>query len=303
VRNTNMKNFKKKVMNNNGFTLVEILISVGLMGLVSLASFSIINSSQKSVKHMDNKMVRALFVSSFGQYLFSQNGCSEFIGQTPTIVYDDVDFINDYNGYGGSLLSNVEANHVIKRNHVEVESFRYRLKEEANVVEKNIDGNVTRKQLLQVLLQVRTSRKGQVLAALPADNIIKDQYYEIPILTDGADNIISCDINMTQGQICQTLSLLYDADTETCGPNPGASSCIVKGSFATISCSPGGYSCDTSFGGDGKNYFTGGHSCSAGETTHRTGYRESSYKVGCGKKCTRTITRREVFYTCMICPP
>ncbi|MBT7608327.1 MAG: prepilin-type N-terminal cleavage/methylation domain-containing protein [Bacteriovoracaceae bacterium] len=293
----------KDYMNNKGFTLVEILVGASLMGLVSIASLSMLQNSQNADKHFDKKSDSILFLSSFGQYLLSQEGCSQFINDTPTTAYQ-IKEINAYKGFGSSInpLNPIRAGYILKRNHVEVESFEYRFKDDAVMVSKIIDGDMKRQQVLQIRLRVRISQKEKTLD--DGNHRINEKFYEVPVLTNEADQIESCNINLTQAQICDTLSLIYVPATESCEPDPGATSCLVKGSYATISCSPAGYSCNTSFGGNGDNPFLSppAQNCGAGETAYRTGYRQSSYTVGCGKKCTMRIYRYETFYTCMICP-
>lgn len=292
-----MKFLNRKYFNNKGFTLTEIMVGAALMGVVSLASYSLIKNSKNADVQFDKKTDSTLFLSSFGQYILSENGCGEFAGDTPTLVYQAKTF-QFYNGYGGDAT--VGANHVLKTDHMEIESLQYRFKEDSNIVGKRIMGIMKRQQVLQVRLRIRMSPKGLKLD--PATNQIKEKYFEVPVLTNNLNVIESCNINLSQAEICDTLNLIYVPATKSCGPQPGATSCNVRGSYATISCSPGGYGCINSFGGTGFNYFTGGPNCGPGETTHRSGFRRSSYVVGCGKKCRVRIYRNETYYTCMICP-
>ena len=295
-----MKWLNKKDINEKGFTLVEIMVGAALMGLVSMASYSLLKNSTNSDKHFDKKNESSMFLAAYGQYLLGENGCARFVGFTPTFVYQNM-IDNNYNGYGSVTAAPIQAGHVLKDRHVMIQSYQFRFKDDSNVITQNIKGNITKQQVLQIRMRIALSRKGFTLAdGAPK---IEEVFYEVPVLTNNADLITGCDINMTEQEICETLSLHYDAATESCVPDLLATSCVIKGSYATVSCSPSGYGCNSSFGGTGFNYFTGAASCAAGETAYRTGFRRTSYRVGCGKKCTVRITRNETIYTCMVCPP
>ena len=121
-----MKFFNKKYINNKGFSLTEIMVGAGLLGMVSMISFSLV----KNVKSTDNQAVhktdRNLFMSQFGQWLLSQQGCSEFINDTPTNIYTPIQ-INNYRGYGGNFTATpIAADYVINADHLEVESLDFR---------------------------------------------------------------------------------------------------------------------------------------------------------------------------------
>jgi prepilin-type N-terminal cleavage/methylation domain-containing protein len=305
-----MKLFNKNDMNNKGFSLTEVMVAAALMGIVSIVSFGLLKNVKNADTQSEHKSDQSLFISQFGQWVLSAEGCKEFIGEVPTNVYQDMVF-EDYKGYGSHKMFNVgdtfiERDHIINKDHLEVESFQFRFKDDSAIVQKNIMGPggimlSKKEQVLQVRMRVRMSKKGSKLSA--GSHRIKEKFFEVPVLTDNADRIDSCILDMSQTEICSTLNLVYIPAKETCEAQPGATSCNVKGSYATITCTPGGYGCLNTFG-DGNNLLLTppAPTCGVGEVSYRTGFRRTSYTVGCGKKCTVTIYRNETFFTCMICP-
>lgn len=277
------------------------MVAGSILGLVSLVSYSVLKLNVDSSKHHDKKSESSLFFSGYGRHILSQNACATLlVGLTPTNAYQPLLDAN-YRGYGSNTGSPIQAGHVIKRNHIDIDSFEYRYKDDANIVQKQILGNNFNHRVLQLRMVLRVSSQAGSLQA--GTFKLVEKFFELPIIANDGGQIMTCDISMNQAQICEILNLSYDADNNACIPQASATSCIVKGSYATISCSPGGFGCNTSFGGDGNNYFTGAQSCGgADETAYRTGYYVSSYVVGCGKKCSVRIYRYETFYTCMICP-
>lgn len=62
-------------MKKNGFTLVEVMITVAILGLISLGAASLLNVMSKSQQQLVQEIESDTFVSELGKYIRSKEGC------------------------------------------------------------------------------------------------------------------------------------------------------------------------------------------------------------------------------------
>ncbi|MBT7609706.1 MAG: prepilin-type N-terminal cleavage/methylation domain-containing protein [Bacteriovoracaceae bacterium] len=295
--------------NQKGFSFVEIMISMGILGMVAFASLSLIDMETKTVKHIDKGSDTLSFLSGIGKYISSGPGCSELAGSNLTGAWQAFT-INNYDGYGGNdgnagTAQAIGAGFEISKDYAELTSMHFRRKPGAISIDKFIQGTAKRERIIQIRLRVRTAKRSAKIAA--GDTVNREYFFELPVLTSVGNVIESCTVGMSVDEVCSALQLVHDPLTGVCIAN-GGSSCIYRGTYIQVTCAPGGYACTPSFPYPGggpirDNPFTGGQSCPANSVGVRTGTFSSSRSVSCGKKCSVTVTTTENYFTCLDCPP
>jgi prepilin-type N-terminal cleavage/methylation domain-containing protein len=294
--------------NQKGFSLAEIMISMGLLGMVAFASMSLMDMETKTEKTIDKGAETMMFLSGIGKYIGTGPGCIELAGRNLTGGWQ-VFTINNYDGYGSNdgnagTAQAIGAGFEIIEDYTELTSLHYRRKPGGFARDKFIQGNAKRERILQIRLRVRTAQRGANIAA--GNSVNKEYFFELPVLTGVGNVIESCTVGMSVDEVCSALQLVHDNLTGVCVAN-GGSSCVYRGTYIDVTCAPGGYACTPSFpypaGTVRNNPFTGGQSCPANSVGVRTGTFSSSRSVSCGKKCSVTVTTTENYFTCLDCPP
>lgn len=296
----------KMLLNNKGFSLAEITIAMGLIAMLSVGSLSVLNMDSKSEKTIDKRTDTMMFLSGIGKYFNSGLGCTEFQGATLTAVNQDFP-INNYDGYGedngGTGTARVITNGFdISRDFSRITSLQFRRKPGSIVIDKYIRATAKLEQTMQITVSVQTALRGEKITAI-APGIIKQYFFEIPVLTNTLNVIESCSVGMSPEEICSALQLVHNNATGICQA-AGGSACIFRGTYITLSCAPGPYACAPSWGAVPimDNPFTGGQSCPPNSAAVQTGNYTSSRSVSCGKKCSVNVVTTENYYHCLDCP-
>ena len=72
-----------KLLNNKlGMTLIEIIVAVGLLGGVSLATMQLMTTSQKSNREFEKSVDVLSLEKTIAAYILSENGCRHLSSTT-----------------------------------------------------------------------------------------------------------------------------------------------------------------------------------------------------------------------------
>lgn len=275
-------------LRQSGFTLVEVMISSAILGVVALMIASVTSSVQQWQQTVIDRDEAAMFSASVGKLLRSNGLCTTSLLNTvvPPAGAPAPFTLNNYNGYGFSGASPISSGTSV--------GSKTRVSN-LTIVDKGIAPatiKVAGTSLLQLMatitmnLQSKTGTTYRDLAPV---------YFDIAVAVDpGTRQIKSCLTDATLDQACLILGSTFNPLTGVCNPT---TQCFFEGAYTTATCTPGGYGCAVPI----NNPLTSAQSCPAGATASQTGESISTFTASCGKKCTVTVTQVIRFFICMKC--
>ncbi|MEK2646937.1 prepilin-type N-terminal cleavage/methylation domain-containing protein [Bdellovibrio sp. BCCA] len=275
--------------NKNGFTLVEILVSLAILATVSIGVGAIIQVVFKRQANIVNKTESNEFMNSLGKWLQSAAGCSAALMNLPAPTASETPLtINGYNGYGGNNLPIAD---------------NFRINNQLLIKNVTIKDKGAAPSTLQIGTNIYTRKVAQIKIGFEEQTAgtnveMRTRFIEVPILIGPTNTIAQCHIETSLADACTAMGGTYVASSNTCKP---ATNCQMKGTYIVLTCSPSDSGCDPSFSGDYRNPITNTTSCPSGATPSILGRFIHTHEVSCGKKCTTTITNQEDFYICMQC--
>ena len=276
----------QKISNEKGFSLAEVMVSAGLIGIIAMMAIKISSQITTVQKRGENFVERNDFTGAFSRYLYSGKGCSDLVGQTVGSTLQDVSFSNlNYLGMG-TLASGSE----VGGPSFTVVSLQARQNLSASLPDVKVGADTFKKTSLEIEMVLRMDKRQT------------SHFYNVPVVSRTTGEIMLCNESKNVAEICNALLGTYDAANDRCNV---AESCILKGTYKTLECSPvpsDGSGCSNNYGPEEVNPFTGAVSCPTGSTPSQTGIVNWNHSVSCGKKCTQTINNVARWFTCLECP-
>ena len=282
-----------------GFSMVEITVALGLLGIASLAVMNLSDNINTSTRRAEAMLSKSQFASALGSYVYSAFACNEFKNlPSPLNATARPIVLKDWKiaGLNGDVLADVSAGKQFK-------NFRLsRLDASIDITNPNLQvvrlGGVDHvKTLVQVVSQVelRQSAKND-------NKLTYDYFYSVPVLANRSTGaVVSCGDEKDLQETCISMQGVYNPTTKQCDLKKG---CELKGAFTRLTCAPAGQTCNTSGGSTTNNSLTGSPSCPSGSVQIQTGYKEWSHVGTCsGKKCTPpNVLNMLNYYSCLECP-
>lgn len=298
----------KRKSSQKGFTLVEITVALGLIGLASLAVMTLSQNVGQSTKRAESLLTKTQFSSALGKYIYGPMGCKELVGITfkPKPA-------------SGVELTSSNTTPIIyqqwKMSEQPVVKSRVKYKD---FVLKNLWGTIELGASLPRFNQggetrVKTAIFVQADLVIPQpgtgggiNEIINDPknrvysyYYVVPVISSASGIVRECGDRSSLAEMCSSQGGAFNSATGECQL---AQTCLVKGTFQRLSCSPADYGCSQDEGPSRNNNQTGGLSCPPGSVPTETGARVWTHTASCGKKCEQDITNTMRWYSCLKCP-
>lgn len=292
--------------NSKGYSLTEVLVATGLVGIVSLVLSSAVINLKTAQITIEDKNEFIQFMASLNEYILGKVGnCNtalQGIGLPPPSLNAPGNPVNISipNFWNPPLppAANPELGTIpgAKRNlsgptanpRLRLTGLQLQAKPGAPITVNSLGVNYTR-YVAQIIVRAEQSDgNGGYIAISP-------KQIDVPVYLNGAGQVAKCQIEIQEPDICQMIGSTYNATTNNCVPK---TQCQVKGSFVTSTCSPGYAGCYPG----APNPVTGGFNCPSNAVATKTGQFSQSFQVSCGKKCTQTITNTIRFYLCMACP-
>lgn len=277
-----MKNLLKSFLkSSSGFTLAEVMVATGLIGVVGLGAMQLIgqiNSVSSRSRVLNDTMS---FSSSLGRYIYGPKACDEFRGKTLTAAYTDIT----------------------------LDQWKY--EDKTPIGQDSVFGSITLSSLkgkvdttaglpqITVASELLTKTMLLIEVGLTAGNKTAKSYYNIPVLTNDTGVVKFCGEMKDAVEICNSMLGVFDAATGKCKVEEV---CQVRGSYKLISCAPASYGCSATYGTTTNNPLTGSTTCPVGSVASQTGIQTWNHSVSCGKKCTATVVNTAQWFTCMECP-
>lgn len=288
-----MKSLKALLTFTDGFSMVELTVTLGLIGFMGLSVaslFQLLNSEQKSSEAL---AARTEFAGALGIHLYSPKGCTDIKTGTYSSTTDTPMALNNwvYQGVGG-ISSGKEMKMFT------VERITGRLQDISllpTVKMTMSDGSVRdlKKTMLVITatLKLKDKKSSQ-------DKKAYNHMFNVPVMTNGT-TVDFCGDERTLAETCTAIDGKFNPATKQCQVKEN---CTFHGSFVTLTCYPiiSG-ACDTSRGTAQVNPQTGIFGCPAGSTAVSTGGDTWTTQRSCGKKCTADINTTLGYYSCLRC--
>jgi prepilin-type N-terminal cleavage/methylation domain-containing protein len=268
-----------------GFSIVEVLVALVVLGLVVVivtGGLTSVFQAQKSVSARDEANE---FAAGLGRFFFEQETCTSiFKGRDFPLAGSQVPLsITGLPGYPGS----VQSGYVIS-NATQVGSLTFEDATSGTPPTVRRGGVVYTHRILRVkLVMAAKNTAGQMQNLSPRS-------FHIPVYVDALGKIVGCEVGLKIEDSCDVIGSIYDSVTGKCRP---MTSCQVAGTYVTRTCNPSSNNCGPGI----NNPVTGAQSCPAGASASQTGVMSDTFTEGCGKKCTRTVTRTTSYYICLKC--
>lgn len=286
-----------------GYSLVEMTIAVGLIGIGAVAVISLSENINSNTQKAEAMMAKSQFASAFGQHLKTSFGCTDLSGSS---IATDPGSANEITIRNWRKLKDKMGNDVTSLGqgtefkNFTVESIKAHFENLADSPVITINGVAHRR--TNVIIRTKLKLSNVVNRGVEESGAGKKEYdylYSIPVLADSSNRVTRCNEGTTIEETCVAMKGNYDPATKTCELEK---TCKLKGTYQILSCSPSG-SCSTLEGTSRANDQSGGFNCPAGSVSNHTGTKTWTHTVSCGKKCTREITNNMRWYSCLECPP
>lgn len=290
---------QKIFRSNSGFSMVEISVAMGLLGLASLAVMNLSDQVNTSTKRAESMLSKSQFASSLGGYLYSAAACGEMKGMSAFSATHSPIVLNEWKIAGfndGEMMKNIGSG----------KEFRnFKLKTLTGAMDTtgmptvDIDGVTHSRTFLNIRAEVEVRVNHKVAATDPAARRSYEYFFNVPVLAAGGV-VKYCNEEKTIQETCIAMKGKFEN-----GKCELEKTCNVQGTYATLSCNPSaGQVCSTSGGSPQANPVTGSASCPAGIGAIQTGTKTWSHLGTCsGKKCDRpTVYDTLSYFACLDCP-
>lgn len=280
--------FKTK---NKGFSLVEVLMALGVLSLVSLGIGVAVSSLMNQQKNVITSDIGDNFSAAFFQHLLVPSNCTNAVNSKglPNTPGGAAFTVSSYKGFQDLAQNIVQANAQVDRG-LFVQSLTIRQKPGTTGQVVQI-GDVQRtRQIAQIILKLERRFPNEPTRPY------QDRILEIPVLLNGS-SMEACQLEADAEDLCLAMGGTYD--NGQCIP---PAQCSMKGTFIKTTCSDSSYGCANEYtGSDRNNEFTGAESCPEGSCPTQSGKFNITRSVKTGKKSSKDITVYENFYICMSC--
>lgn len=287
----------KNLNKNKGFTLVEALVSMAILGIVLVSMGSLVTNLYKSQNQVSTKNEASEFVSSVSKYLLSKQGCDQgLVGVAIPTAIDAAFTLVGYSGYGATTGSIASGFKVSPR--LTVSSLQIKDKGVAPyIIVKN--GLNYQRTIAQIKFKFSVSNGSSSVE-------LQERYVEVPILqklAPASGTIDACLAELTIEDACVAAGGIFTAPS-TCTM---ASACEFKGTafgcWPYNTCPSASYPTATQYTIATAADITSPPAsiCPLGGTPTSTGFLNYTYSAPpCGKACT-TYSNVAYFYMCLKC--
>lgn len=277
-------NLRKTILNNSGFSLVEIMVAAGLIGIVALGAMNLAGQLNQVQHRSEDFLERNDLISTFTRYIYSTKGCDDLIDQTVSSTPSPINFPSWT--FGG--VSGLSGGSTFYNNQLTITELNATQDVSAALPRVKVGANTYVKTSLDIELVITQNGRA------------RSHFYNLPVLSTNAGQIKLCNENKSAAEVCSAMLGTWNPTTNTCDV---ADSCLLKGTYKTLECSPvPGSGCSLDHGPDENNPYTGATSCPTGSTATQTGIVNWNHTVSCGKKCSQTIANTARWFSCLDCP-
>jgi hypothetical protein len=270
---------------NLGFSFVEILMAISILGIGILAFVNLTQNTTKDTRSADLNTVKLQYFNSFRSFINSSKGCKEI--QDSSTVFQPL---------ASQSLSLTSYQVGTKSKYFLIKSITAKyINDKALLLDNNREQSS-----LEIKLDLEVFRDLKKNAAAGSEGKTQESFYfSLPVVYDrSTKKIIRCDLENSAELSCAGVG-----GTLVGGNCKAYTSCKITGSFTDPDTSQ--YS--SNLPGTNplhKNFVTSQAGCPIGSDEFQTGYIDYVYQEPAGDKKASSgppITQKIYFYTCMEC--
>lgn len=292
---------KKNKLDRQGFSLVEILVALGVLALLSLGVAVSVNQVFFVQKQISVADAGDNFSAAFFQHLTVPGMCEQMVrNKSLPSAGGEVDLeVGTFRGLLPDAPLGIKAGAEVDRG-LKVNRLFAKLKPGIPQGERfQIGSDPATDMYLRSTLQVylRLERKDANTGAV---HVMPDRILELPVLSNATSpsTMQKCMVTSDNKDSCLVMGGTYSGGSCVF---PGE--CKVHGTFIKTTCSKPNVPCDPEYTGpDRNNAITGTGSCPAGSCAVQSGRFLIKRMVRVGKKDWDPVDVTENFYICMSCP-
>ena len=289
---------QKILRSSLGFSMVEITIAMGLLGLASLAVVNLSENVNTSTRRAETMLSKSQFASALGSYLYSAKACGELKGMpafsgtgAKPMVLTKWEVV----GEEGEAVKEIKAGRKFKN--FRLKTLDAEMSNEPGLPEVVMNGVTYTKTFINIKAVVQVKQKGAGHDYDSAANIpyLRDSeyFFNVPVLADASKKVAMCAEEKSAAETCTAMrGEFVDGECKL------AETCKMQGTYArcTGGTCPGQPTVN--------NQFTSSTSCPSSAQAIVTGNRQWQHTGTCsGKKCTPPqIQNTFTYYSCLECP-
>lgn len=300
----------KTLRSRHGFSMVEVTVAMGLLGLATLAVMNLTDNVTSSSRRAETLLSKSQFASALGAYVYSAQACNElkkpsyqsFDNNPKAMVLDDWKVLgvkenpNNVKGiYTGKEFKNFK-----------LKSFTGKMDTSSPTLAKvTINGVSYVKTFLNVNAQIEVTQNQKVEETSNSGRRTYDYFYNVPVLATAGGKVAFCAEEKGIQETCAAMKGVYNPVTKLCDLEK---TCKVQGTYRVLSCyatnAQGSFPCDKTEGDSKTNPLGGGYGCPNGKQAMQSGYKNWGSKICCqGKKAPDIdLVNTMSWYSCLDCP-
>lgn len=285
--------YSRFVRNTSGYSIVELMVAVGLVSLIALGAGTAMFNLNSSQKSFTQKIDANEFVSSLARTFNDKGSCRDLIGgKTTTTTWSDLT-IDNFKGFGGKEGESIGAGYTLDGTQaLRVESLRWRQKPGGPSQSYSVGGQVLSRGMYEMEIGMTRVENGQSVA-MPLRN------FEFTAVRSASGVIMDCEGRLDISDACSNMSgATYDPVTGNCVVSEEG--CEMRGSFVRSFCS--GEPCRAVGNAPSKlNEYTNAYSCPPRSTPMTSFNHTWVSREQIGKKSFVDITNTIQAFVCMEC--
>lgn len=215
---------------NFGFSLVEVTVALGLIGLASLAVMNLTDNVSIQTKRIETVLSLSEFSSTLSNYFNSHDGCKKLLNKNFTPGYQAFEFEKNFPGIDSEVeWLKLKSGRKFKNFNLKTLTAKMDCTNpDLEIVRINGVDHV--KTLVDIKAEfVKTSRDAQNPSGGTVDKSIS-HVFSVPVLAKISNcKVFSCSKNRQNQEVCEALGKTWDSTSEECKPNQN--DCLYKGSY------------------------------------------------------------------------
>ncbi|MCO4756220.1 MAG: type II secretion system protein, partial [Bacteriovoracaceae bacterium] len=141
-----------------GFSLVEVMVSLGLLGGIAAIVAMLSNQMNKNQNTMEVKLDAQVFSAGFTAYLMSESACSALVSKTPPSASSNpINLsVQGFAGFGVNPNQTLQAGTVISKN-LKMDELTLKTKDGVTPLNTTVNGVLSKKSIVQVKYTLKAS--------------------------------------------------------------------------------------------------------------------------------------------------
>lgn len=297
---------RHKLLSNLGFSMVEVTVAMGLLGLATLAVMNLTDNVTTASRRAETLLNKSQFASALGSYMYSSSACEEIqamgaFNATPKpIVLNNWKVAgHDENNGIPEMIKGIGSGKKFKN--FELKSLTATMDMTSpGLAQVPMNGGTYTKTFLNVMAQIEVKQNQKTEDNDPKGKRQYDYFFNVPVLASSTGVVTYCAEEKSIRETCASMGGTYDETAKKCKMDD---TCSIQGTFRILTCD---YStCDGAEGPTQGNPVNGNAaSCPSSSTQIQTGYKAWTTQAPCnGKKCTPIDVHNVMnWYSCLKCP-